>query len=104
MGKDYELLLRILESRALLNANGTISTENSVTGNDPRFPGQYYNFPTIWGGKQINPDDALVRAMLGEKRGQFSRPSYGSIPEAEEAAQLRSQQGGAAGDLWGRSR
>lgn len=42
--------------------------------------GKIYNIPTVWNGKQLEPDDAIKAA---EKVGIKKFPSYGSEEQAE---------------------
>lgn len=42
--------------------------------------GKFYNIPTVWGGQQLEPNDAIKAA---EKVGLNKFPSYGSEEEAE---------------------
>lgn len=75
------------------NADGSISTERTVTFDDPRTPGAYVNIPTMFGGKQVSPKEAMDRIVQNDYRDpETGKPiqSYGSLETAERAAQDRS--------------
>lgn len=80
------------------NADGTYSTELSITVTDPRLNGgRPTNIPSLWGGRELNEDGA-VEAALGSGR-QWQ--SFRSIDEAVAAAKARSAAGGAGADSAG---
>ncbi len=77
---------------AVQNADGSYSTELSVTVTDPRLNGgKPTNIPSLWGGKKLADADA-VTAALGSGR-RFD--AFPSIDEAVSAAKERSAAGGA---------
>lgn len=74
----------------LPNLDGSYSTERSVTLTNPRLNGGApTNVPSIWNGKRYDPsqEEQIVAEAL--KSGQ-QFPSFKSIPEADAAAQQRS--------------
>lgn len=62
--------------------SGDISTvlQSVVTGPDGRF----YNIPTVWGGKILDPKMAAQQAA---RLGWKNWPSYGSVKDAERRYQ-----------------
>ena len=90
---------------AYLNADGSISTERSVTERHPLLnDGAWTNVPTIFNGREMSPSDAVGYVINNqpepsslEDMGKMFDPmtgrelqGYGSIPEAIAAAQARS--------------
>lgn len=90
---------------AYLNADGSISTERSVTERHPLLnDGAWTNVPTIFNGREMPPSEAIDYVMsnqpeptsLEDMRKVFDPVTgrelrgYGSIPEAIAAAQARS--------------
>ena len=74
------------------NADGSYSTEVSITVTDPRLNGgKPTNIPSLWGGKEVDENTAVKNALSSGKAYQ----AFGSIDEAVSAAQSRSQAGGA---------
>lgn len=74
------------------NADGSYSTEVSITVTDPRLNGgRPTNIPSLWGGQELDEDSA-VQAALGSGRNWQSFPS---IEAAVSAARSRSEAGGA---------
>lgn len=78
------------------NADGSYSTEISMTAPDPS--GQWMNFPSLWMGPNgpvqfQNEDDALNTALNFERFGS-SFPRFATLPQAEKAAEDRSKAGG----------
>ncbi len=77
------------------NADGSYSTEVSITVTDPRLnEGQPTNIPSMWGGEEVDEGTAVENALKAGK----AYPSYQSIDEAVKAAQVRSDAGGATVD------
>ncbi len=74
------------------NADGTISTEVSITVTDKRLnDGKPTNIPSLWEGKEVSEDEAVKRALKSGKQYQ----SFATIDDAVKAAQERSAQKGA---------
>ena len=74
--------------RAVLkNPDGSVSTERSMT---EKVGDRWYNFPTIWNGQELPPEQAFGLFMQSLGRGVVF-PSFGTQAEAEYAARLRSQ-------------
>lgn len=74
------------------NADGSISTEVSITVTDPRLNGgRPTNIPSLWGGKEVDEDTAVRLALQSGNRYQ----AFGTVDEAVAAARARSQAGGA---------
>jgi hypothetical protein len=74
------------------NADGSHSTEVSITVTNPRLNGgKATNIPSLWEGKEVGEDEAVDRA---HKSGRSYR-SYNSIDEAVTSAKSRSKAGGA---------
>lgn len=74
------------------NADGTQSTEVSVTTNDPRLNhGQWTNIPSLWEGKEVPEEEAVERVNKTERK----YPSFDTMDDAVRAAEARSNEGGA---------
>lgn len=81
---------------ARLNADGTYSTEVSITVTDPRLnDGKPTNIPSLWKGKEVSEDEAVKNALATGK----IYPSFSSIDDAVKAAEARSEDGGAASTM-----
>jgi len=78
---------------AVKNANGSYSTELTITVTDPKLNGgKPTNIPSLWKGKEVNEETAVANALAsGAKYDSFS-----TIPEAVSAAKEKSKGGGAA--------
>jgi len=78
---------------AVKNANGSYSTELSITVTNPKLNGgKPTNIPSLWKGKVVNEETAVENALAsGAKYDSFS-----TIPEAVSAAKEKSKGGGAA--------
>lgn len=77
---------------ARANADGSYSTEVSITVTDPRLNGgKPTNIPSLWGGKEVDEDTAVKNAIASGKTYQ----SFGSVDQAVGAAKSRSEAGGA---------
>jgi hypothetical protein len=75
------------------NADGSVSTEVSITVTDPRINnGAPTNIPSLWEGVQRSEEESVKRAAASGKNYQ----AFGSIPEAVNAAKSRSAAGGAS--------
>ena len=75
------------------NADGSISTEVSITVTDPRLnDGKPTNIPSLWGGKELSEDESVTKALESGK----TYPSFDTIPKAVDAAKKRSDAGGAS--------
>ena len=74
------------------NADGSYSTEVSITVTDPRLNGgKPTNIPSLWGGKEVDQNTAVKNALASGKTYQ----AFGSINEAVTSAKTRSEAGGA---------
>lgn len=74
------------------NADGSQSTELSITVTDPRLNGgKPTNIPSLWGGQVVDNDTAVTNALATGKPYQ----SFGTIDQAVAAAKARSNAGGA---------
>jgi hypothetical protein len=74
------------------NADGSHSTEISVTVTDPRLNGGLpTNIPSLWGGRQLDEDEAVREALASGRRFH----GFPSIGAAVAAARSRSHAGGA---------
>jgi len=75
------------------NADGSYSTELSITVTNPKLNGgKPTNIPSLWKGKEVNEETAVANALAsGTKYDSFS-----TIPEAVSAAKEKSKGGGAA--------
>jgi hypothetical protein len=82
------------EGRPLIqNTQGSLSSELSITTEDPRTPGNYINIPSIYYGKVLSDDQALRLIMDSGYRDPMTGRainSYPSVEEAVSAAQARS--------------
>ena len=72
------------------NPDGSISTERTIGVN---IDGREYVIPTLVGGKQLTPDQAVNEAR---RRGLQNFPSFATVEEAENYARNRSQSLGTA--------
>jgi hypothetical protein len=83
---------------AVQNANGSYSTEISITVTDPRLNGgKPTNIPSLWGGKVVPENQAVQNALASGKTYQ----SFDTIDSAVAAAKARSNAGGAGSDRAG---
>lgn len=74
------------------NADGSYSTELSITVTDPRLNGgRPTNIPSLWGGREVDEDTAVKKALDSGKQ----YPAFANVQEAVEAARARSEAGGA---------
>lgn len=73
------------------NADGSFSTERTI---GIEADGRHYNIPTIVGGKQLSPDQAIAEWRAGRNR---ETGNFGSRQEADAAAGARSNRIGANG-------
>jgi len=72
---------------AVENPDGSVSTEISITVQDPRLnEGRPTNIPSLWERKVVDDDTAVERALKSGKR----YTSYDTIEEAVRAARQRS--------------
>lgn len=70
------------------NADGSVSSELSITVTDPRVNnGQPTNIPSLWKGRVLSQERA-IRATVGSG---IKFPAFGSLDEAVGAAQKRSR-------------
>lgn len=70
------------------NADGTQSSELSITVTDPKLnEGRPTNIPSMWGGKEVDQNTAITNALKSGKQW----PSFKSIDEAVAAASARSE-------------
>ncbi len=77
---------------ARVNADGSRSTEVSITVTDPRLNGgQPTNIPSMWGGVEVDEDEAVSKALATKRPYQ----SFKTIDEAVSAARAKSAAGGA---------
>ena len=75
------------------NADGSVSSELSITVPDPRSPGAWINIPSIYGGQEVPEEDAVARiGAAGYRDPETGREiqSYGTLTDAVSAAQARS--------------
>ena len=80
---------------ARANADGSYSTEVSITVTNPRINnGAPTNIPSMWGGQEVDEETAVDNALKTGKK----YPSFKTINEAVAAAKERSDAGGAASD------
>lgn len=83
------------EGRPIIrNKDGSFSTERTITVTEPGINyGMPTNIPTMFGGMSVSPEEAIQRIMrmngFDPDTMNYMR-SYTSIPEAESAAQTRS--------------
>jgi hypothetical protein len=81
---------------ALVNSDGSHSTELSITVTNPKLNGgRPTNIPSLWNRKVLDEDSAVNEALKSKR--QF--PSFTSIDEAVKAAESRSAAGGAGASL-----
>ena len=74
------------------NADGSYSTEVSITVTNPKLNGgKPTNIPSLWGGKEVDENTAVENALSSGKKYE----SFSTIPEAVKAAKERSKAGGA---------
>lgn len=74
------------------NADGSYSTEVSITVTNPKLNGgKPTNIPSLWGGKEVDENTAVENALATGKKYE----SFPTIPEAVAAAKERSNAGGA---------
>jgi hypothetical protein len=74
------------------NADGSHSTEVSITVTHPRLNGgKPTNIPSLWAGKEVDEEEAVERALKSGRKFQ----SFGSVDDAVKAAIARSNGGGA---------
>lgn len=87
-----EVVGRTPEGRPMIaNSDGSYSTERSITVQTP--DGRWVNIPSMFGGKQVSEDEAVsIMQRNGWKDPETGRPAqfFGSVREAEAAAQARS--------------
>jgi hypothetical protein len=75
----YNMHLTNLHGRGRLEQpDGSVSSLIQMSFEGPG--GKTYNIPTLWGGRQLPPDEAIARA---QKIGLDKFPSYASGDEAE---------------------
>lgn len=69
----------------------SVSSERSTTFN---IGGKFYNYPTIFGGKELHPDDAVEvfkqNKGVDPETGKQAK-SFNSVKEAVKAAEKRSR-------------
>jgi len=80
----------------VLNDDGTVSTERTITISDPGINGgKFTNIPTMFGGKQVSEPMAIIRIRQSKgvdpETGQ-SLKGFSGADQAVQAAQLRSNQ------------
>lgn len=90
-------VLRTDEGRPMvLNPSGSVSTERTVTIQDPRInEGRPTNIPTLFGGVEVDPREAIeLVAMSGGIDPETGRelPSFENIDEALRSARSRSRE------------
>jgi len=74
------------------NADGSYSTEVSITVTNPKLNGgKPTNIPSLWEGKEVDEETAVEKALASGKKYE----SFSTIPEAVKAAKERSKAGGA---------
>lgn len=74
-------------AQPIKNADGSVTTERSITVTDARLNGgKPTNIPTVWGGQIVSDDEAVDNAA----RSGRSWPAFNSIDEAVAAAKQRS--------------
>lgn len=91
-----EAVGKTAEGRTLYrNADGSVSSERSITVTDPRINGgKPTNIPSMFGGKQLDEDAAVEMIQkAGGKDPETGRalPAFESIEEAVAAAKKRSK-------------
>ena len=78
---------------AVKNADGSYSTELSITVTNPKLNGgKPTNIPSLWKGKVVNEETAVANALASGAKYE----SFSTIPEAVSAAKEKSKGGGAA--------
>lgn len=76
---------------AVRNADGTVSTELSITVTDPRLNGGMpTNIPSLWQGREVEQDEAIARAIASG----IEYPSFRTISDAVRAAEAESARRG----------
>ena len=77
---------------ALVNDDGSVSTEISITVTNPRLNGgKPTNIPSLWKGKVVPEDEAVKNALASGNTYQ----SFSTINAAVNAAKAKSAAGGA---------
>jgi hypothetical protein len=77
---------------AVVNSDGSVSTEISITVTDPRLNGgKPTNIPSLWKGKVVPEDEAVKNALASGNTYQ----SFPTINAAVKAAKAKSAAGGA---------
>src|SRR5574341_529995 len=66
---------------------GGIGTEYSLTS---PLGARWYNYPSIWGGRVLDPDEAYRQFALAMHAGGWVYPNFATEKEAIEAAKRRS--------------
>jgi hypothetical protein len=83
------------------NADGSYSTEISMTGQDPT--GKWENFPSLWmgpqGPQQFDSEDAAHGAADTYEKFGSKFPRFDTLDQANSVAEARSAAGGAATPL-----
>jgi hypothetical protein len=80
----YQYHMRnLLGSGKIMQPNGDVSTLLQAVVTGPN--GRYYNIPTVWGGKQLDPRAAAEQAA---KIGWEKWPSY-DTPEAADTRYMK---------------
>lgn len=75
------------------NADGSYSTEVSITVTNPKLNGgKPTNIPSLWYGKEVDENTAVNNVLASGKKYE----SFSTIPEAVKAAKEKSNAGGAA--------
>lgn len=72
-------LSNLYGSGKVTQPNGDVSTVLQAVVNGPN--GQFYNIPTVWGGQQLQPNEAAKRAAAV---GWDKWPSYSTPDEADD--------------------
>ncbi len=67
---------------------GGMGTEFSQTD---EHNGRFYNYPRVWGGKLLSPDDAYDQFRRALSEGNWVYPNYPTLESAEAAAVRRSK-------------
>lgn len=78
----------VLEERPIRpNADGSVSTELSITVTNPRLNGgRPTNIPSMWGGRELDEEGSVTEAL----KSQRPFPAFNSIDEAVAHAKARS--------------
>lgn len=66
--------------------DGGMGTEYQMT---ERIGDRWYNFPTIWDGVELSPDEAYARML--QDMGRTRYPNFATLEEAEREAERRSR-------------